>query len=141
MKKLLDQIVKFGIVGFICFFIDFGVVMVLKVIGVHYLVAGICGFLISVIANYILSFRFVFERKEDIDRRAEFVVFVALSAGGLLLNEAILWLCMEQVYAKWGWLNALITENLATAGAKIAATGVVMVYNFITRKIFLEKKG
>ena len=29
---------------------------------------------------------------------------------------------------------------MATAFAKIVATGVVMVYNFITRKMFLEQK-
>ena len=140
MNKLLNQILKFGAVGGVCFLIDFGVTMGLKVIGVHYLVAGLCGFLVSVVANYLLSFKFVFERKEDMDRKAEFVIFVALSAGGLLINEIILYICMDVIYANWNWLNQVISENLATAGSKIAATGVVMVYNFVTRKKFLEKK-
>lgn len=120
--------------------IDMGVTMLLKVIGVHYLVAGFCGFLVSVVCNYILSFKFVFERKEDMDRRKEFVIFVALSAGGLVINEVILYICMDVVYSNWNWLNQLISENPATAVSKIAATGVVMVYNFVTRKKFLEKK-
>ena len=68
------------------------------------------------------------------------MIFVVLSAGGLLINELILYLCIDLVYASWNWLNQLINENLATAAAKIAATGVVMVYNFVTRKMFLEKK-
>ena len=34
------------------------------------------GFTISVIINYILSMKFVFVRKEDMDRRKEFVIFV-----------------------------------------------------------------
>ena len=140
MNKLLQQILKFGAVGGVCFLIDFGVTMGLKLIGVHYLLAGLCGFLVSVVANYILSFKFVFQRKEDMDRKKEFVVFVVLSAGGLLINELILYLCIDLVYASWNWLNQLINENLATAAAKIAATGVVMVYNFVTRKKFLEKK-
>ena len=140
MNKLLQQILKFGAVGGVCFLIDFGVTMGLKLIGVHYLLAGLCGFLVSVVANYILSFKFVFQRKEDMDRKKEFVIFVVLSAGGLLINELILYLCIDLVYASWNWLNQLINENLATAAAKIAATGVVMVYNFVTRKKFLEKK-
>ncbi len=140
MNKLLQQILKFGAVGGVCFLIDFGVTMGLKLIGVHYLLAGLCGFLVSVVANYILSFKFVFQRKEDMDRKKEFVIFVVLSAGGLLINELILYLCIDLVYASWNWLNQLINENLATAAAKIAATGVVMVYNFVTRKMFLEKK-
>ena len=140
MNKLLQQILKFGAVGGVCFLIDFGVTMGMKLIGVHYLLAGLCGFLVSVVANYILSFKFVFQRKEDMDRKKEFVIFVVLSAGGLLINELILYLCIDLVYASWNWLNQLINENLATAAAKIAATGVVMVYNFVTRKMFLEKK-
>ncbi len=140
MNKLLQQILKFGAVGGVCFLIDFGVTMGLKLIGVHYLLAGLCGFLVSVVANYILSFKFVFQRKEDMDRKKEFVIFVVLSAGGLLINELILYLCIDLIYASWNWLNQLINENLATAAAKIAATGVVMVYNFVTRKMFLEKK-
>ena len=136
----MQQIFKFGIVGGVCFVIDMGVTMGLKLIGVHYLVAGFFGFVVSVVFNYILSFKFVFERKEDMDRRKEFVIFVVLSAGGLLINEIILYICMDVVYENWNWLNQTISENLATAGAKIAATGVVMFYNFITRKKFLEKK-
>ena len=38
-------------------------------------------------------------------------------------------------------LQQLIGRGLAEAGGKVVATAVVMVYNFITRKIFLEKKG
>ena len=140
MKKLMEQILKFGIVGGICFLIDMGVTMGLKVIGVHYLVAGFFGFVVSVVFNYILSFKFVFERKEDMDRKKEFVIFVALSTGGLLINEMILYICMDVIYANWTWLNQMISENPATAVSKIAATGVVMFYNFITRKKFLEKK-
>ena len=141
MKKLFAQIVKFGIVGFICFIIDFGLVMILKLLGVHYLIAGFCGFIVSVIANYLLSFRFVFVRKDDLDRRKEFIIFVVLSAIGLGLNELILYLCVDKLYASLPSLQTLLGENLAVAGSKIIATAIVMVYNFVTRKMFLEKKN
>ncbi len=161
MNKLFQQIVKFGIVGGFCFLIDIGVYNFLCKIGVHYLIAGFFGFLISVVANYILSFKFVFERKEDMDRRKEFVIFVALSAGGLVINEVILYICMDVIYANWNGLRSLV-ESMASFGtdiggkikeefvlephilaalaSKIVATGIVMVYNFVTRKKFLEKK-
>ena len=140
MKKLIAQIIKFGLVGVICFIIDFGLYNVLNFIGVHYLISGAVGFIVSVVANYILSFKFVFERKEDLDRRAEFIIFVVLSAIGLGVNELFIWLSMDVVYAKSELLQSLMGENLAKAVGKIFATGVVMVYNFVTRKIFLEKK-
>lgn len=142
MKKLLEQIVKFGIVGVLCFGIDFAVFSFLNyVVGAHYAVAAFWGFVISVIVNYILSMRYVFARKEQMDRKAEFIIFVVLSVIGLGLNELIIWGCVDGIYEGWQWLNEAISTEFAEIGGKIIATGVVMVYNFITRKIFLEDKG
>lgn len=95
---------------------------------------------VSVIVNYLLSMKYVFVRKEDMDRRKEFIIFVILSAIGLVLNEAIIKISLDVVYENWVWLRNFAGPTLATAGAKIVATGVVMVYNFVTRKIFLEQK-
>ena len=133
---------KFGIVGIIAFFIDFGVFKLLSgVFGVHYLVANFFGFTISLIFNYIASMTFVFERKENADKRAEFVIFTVLSVIGLLLNELIIFLCIEGIYLKIPALTAHMSRQWAETFGKIVATGIVMVYNFITRKIFLEKKS
>ena len=133
---------KFGIVGIIAFFIDFGVFKLLSgVFGVHYLVANFFGFTISLIFNYIASMTFVFERKENADKRAEFVIFTVLSVIGLLLNELIIFLCIEGIYLKIPALTAHMSRQWAETFGKIVATGIVMVYNFITRKVFLEKKA
>ena len=141
MKKLFEQIMRFGIVGVISFLVDFTVYTVLcNVIGVHYLIAGIAGFTISVIVNYILSMSFVFQRRDDISRRREFIVFVLLSLIGAGLNELILFICIDLIYSNWPWVQSWCPEKLANIGAKVVATGVVMVYNFVSRKIFLEKK-
>lgn len=143
MKKLMDQILKFGAVGFFCFFIDFAIyTILLAVIEWHYdyVIATFWGFTISVIVNYLLSMKYVFVRKDDMDRRKEFVIFVVLSIIGCILNEVLIVLCMNGIYDNWSWLQSLIGREMAKMGGKIVATGVVMVYNFITRKIFLEKK-
>ena len=149
MKKLLEQILKFGVVGIICFIIAFVITMVLSTVlrsalsmgtSQAALVAAFSGFVVSVIVNYLLSMKYVFVRREDMDRKREFIIFVILSVIGLLINEAIIKVCIDVIYVKWAGLNTLVGPTLATAGAKIVATGVVMVYNFITRKIFLEQK-
>lgn len=80
MKKLFAQIVKFGIVGFISFGIDYvtGLIvlnLVMALTSSSYfeaasLIGSIAGFTVSVIANYILSFKFVFERKEDMNKKS-----------------------------------------------------------------------
>ena len=40
----------------------------------------------------------------------------------------------------FGWLKQLLPIEWMNIAAKVFATVIVMVYNFITRKIFLEKK-
>ena len=149
MKKLIDQILRFGVVGIISFIVDFVITMAVSTLlrtsvgmttSQAALVGAFFGFVISVIVNYILSMKYVFERREDLDRKKEFTIFVVLSIIGLGINELIILFCIDLVYANWAWLHNLIGATLATAGAKIVATAVVMVYNFVTRKIFLENK-
>ena len=132
MKKLIEQILKFGVVGVVCFLIDFLITMAL--------VGAFFGFTISVIVNYLLSMKYVFVRKEDMDRKKEFIIFTILSLIGLVINELIIKVSIDVLYENWTWLKNLIGPTTVTAAAKIVATAIVMVYNFITRKIFLEQK-
>ena len=127
MKKLIIQLIKFGIVGVIATLIDLAVLMLLKeFMHVDVLVASAVAFSVSVIANYILSMIFVFKGSEN-SKVKEFIVFVALSIGGLLLNQFIMWIGTEIMTSYYLWVKAF-------------ALVFVPIYNFITRKIFLEKK-
>ncbi len=151
MKNLFAQIMKFGVGGAVCFGIDYIIgYSVMKIIvklggGTLFELASMAGsalgFTVSVIINYILSFKFVFERKEDLDRRKEFVAFIILSVIGLGLNQLIIWICVGPVYGNIAFLRNILNYDLAYTGAKVIATAIVMVYNFVTRKIFLEKKA
>ena len=139
--KLLEQIFKFILVGGISFLVDFVVYTVMcNVIHIHYMIAGISGFVISVIVNYILSMRYVFKSKEDMRKEKEFIIFVVLSLIGMLLNSLILYVCIDCIYHDLQWLNKTISAEWMNIVAKVVATSVVMVYNFVTRKIFLERK-
>lgn len=125
-EKLLKQIIRFGFVGGTAFIIDAGLLMILsKYFGINYMIANIIGFVVSVIYNYILSMKFVFEVNEKDDRK-NFIQFVILSVIGLGINEGIVHLCVSMIA-----LNLLFS--------KIIATIIVMIYNFISRKILLEK--
>jgi putative flippase GtrA len=147
MKKLLEQLIKFGFVGGLCFLIDFAISTVLFDLLNGILtrneataVGGFVGFTVSVVINYILSMKFVFERKEDMSRKKEFVIFVILSIIGLGVNEVILLVC-SGIYSGSEALSGIIGDTLWFAISKVIATAIVMIYNFISRKIFLEKKG
>ena len=151
MNKLLQQIVKFGIVGVVCFLIDYAVYRVAnfafeaagaaETFPQYIYVSLALAFCVSVVANYIMSFKFVFVRKEDMSRKKEFTIFLILSAIGLVINEICMYIGMDVIYAGWAWLQGIMSRDFAKdVFFKFGATGVVMGYNFITRKIFLEKK-
>lgn len=141
---------KFGVVGVVCFFVDYIIgLIVLNIIltlgsdslfELGSMAGSALGFVVSVIVNYVLSFKYVFDRKEDMNRKAEFVIFVVLSVIGLGLNQLIIWVCVGPIYNHIAWLKQWLNYNLAFTAAKVIATGIVMIYNFITRKIFLEQK-
>ena len=78
MINLIKQFLKFGVVGVICFVIDFTLYTTLNFLGCPYLISGVISFVVSVVVNYLLSMKFVFERREDISRRREFIVYVIL---------------------------------------------------------------
>ena len=69
--------------------------------------------------------KYVFAHKEGMSRRREFIIFVVLSVIGLVLNDGIVLALNDGL-------------GLEANIAKICATVLVMVYNFVTRKIFLE---
>jgi len=126
--KLIRQIIRFSLVGVICFFIDYGLLILLtRVFGVYYLISAAISFTVSVTVNYKLSMKYVFRGKDDISKRKEFIIFVLLSIVGLVINEVFMYLFTDGMGFKY-YIS------------KIGATIVVMIWNFVTRKIFLEQK-
>lgn len=141
MKKLFGQIVKFGAVGFLCFFIDYFIMVALtELVGIPSFIPSACSYTISTVVNYILSITVVFDADKNANKTTQFGIFVVLSLIGLGINQLLMW-------AGTGWLEGLMNRSSLLAAysryaymvVKIFATAVVMVYNFITRKIFIEK--
>ena len=125
-EKLLIQIFKFGIVGGIAFVIDYVSLIVCKeVFHLNTLLAAAIAFTISVIYNYIASVKWVFDVNKEKNEKANFVIFIVLSIVGLIITEIIMWFGTDVMK-----ISYLII--------KIVATAIVMVFNFITRKLFLE---
>ena len=124
---MLLQLVKFGVTGVIAALVDVGVLTLLvEIFLADVLVASAISFCVSVIVNYILSMSFVFKSKKQ-SKIKEFALFVILSIGGLCLNQLIMW--FGGIYTTVHYL-----------AVKIFAMIIVPVYNFVTRKIFLEAK-
>ena len=129
MRKLIEQFLKFGVVGTIAFCIDYGVLMLLsQAFDVDPVLSAAVSFCVSVIFNYLASMRYVFTHREDMSRGREFAIFIVLSAVGLAINE----ICMAAGVAVLG------TSALMVTVTKLFATAVVMVWNFFSRKKWLD---
>ena len=121
------QLIRFGVVGVIAAIVDVGVLVALKeLMQIDVLLSSAVSFSVSVIVNYLLSMSFVFKSRND-NKIKEFIIFVLLSIGGLCLNQLILWLGVK-------------FTSIYYLAIKIFAMVIVPVYNFLTRKIFLESK-
>ena len=129
MKGLIEQFLKFGVVGALAFLIDYGVLMLLsQVIGLDPVISASISFVVSVVFNYVASMHYVFTRRDDISRRREFTIFVILSAIGLVINEIIMVI----------GVNVLGDSALMVTITKLVATAIVMVWNFVSRKKWLD---
>lgn len=128
MIKLIQQIIKFGIVGVLAAIIDFGLLAILtEFLGIYYLLSAAISFIVATIFNYIASMKYVFDsRYEKGQKHQELFIFVILSLIGLGLNQVFMWFFVEITV-----LHYII--------AKVLATILVMAWNFISRKIWLEK--
>lgn len=125
-NKLLLQIFKFIVVGGTATVIDFVVLFILKeFIGLNEIVANTISFTVSVIYNYIASVKWVFDVDQDKSKSKQFITFIVFSIIGLLINNLILWICIDKL-------------SIYYLIGKVIATGIVMVFNFVTRKMFLE---
>lgn len=125
-KKLLIQIFRFGIVGGLAFVIDYAILILCReVLHLPILISSAIAFSISVIFNYILSIIWVFDVDKEKDKKKNFIIFILLSIVGLILTEIIMYIGTDIAH-----IHYLIV--------KIIATAIVMVFNFITRKMFLE---
>lgn len=126
-NKLLVQIFRFGVVGGLAFVIDYSILVLCKeVFNLSVLLSAAIAFSISVIANYILSIIWVFDVNKENDSKRNFILFIIFSIIGLGLTELIMWFGTDILK-----ISYLIV--------KIIATAIVMVFNFITRKMFLER--
>ena len=125
-KKILVQIFKFAIVGVVATLIDFLFLYIFReFFKFPVVLANTLSFVISVIYNYTASVKWVFDVNKEKSEKKQFITFIIFSVIGLLINDLIMWISVDQL-------------NIYYLLAKIIATLIVMVFNFVSRKIFLE---
>lgn len=128
MKKILKQFCRFSVVGVAAFLIDYGLLFVFtETLQMHYLMSSMLSFSVATTFNYVYSTKYVFECDVQQNKAGQFTVFLLLSACGLLLNSMLMRTLVEHMEMHYMF-------------AKLFSAVVVSIWNFVSRKIFLEEK-
>lgn len=131
IARLDCEFTRYLLVGGVSFLLDFGSMNLLILLlgsgrGAVYFATAVA-FLLGLICNYLLSVLFVFTsaRSEGKGRDLRsFFFFAAIGVAGLFLTEGI----MVLGYSMLGLHHALV---------KLVAAALVLLFNYIMRKIFI----
>lgn len=129
----LIKFFRYCFVGGIAFVVDYAVFAVVCLIlgkgAVVTTIGTIAGFICGLIVNFLLSKKFVFtEDSEKVSRKGEFVWYTIIGIVGAVLNVLLMMLFTEWVMS----MNRYI--------AKILVALIVLVYNYVARKVILYSK-
>lgn len=126
---ILQQLAKFVIVGVASTIIDWGIYFVLAdLVGWDPLIANIPAFAVATVFSFFTSIFWVFDTTKRKTRRRLFVEFIVLNLVAFALNELLLFVFINQL-------------GLGNMIAKVITTAIVMVFNYLTRKLFLEDRA
>ena len=138
MSNRLKEIVKFAFTGGVCFLIEYAALIALKEwLRLPVVAATPIAFLISVVFNYLLCVKWVFSGAKEGNKKAQ-IGFALTSVMGLFLNWAIMW-ALTTLLGEDGVLLSLLGIELKVYMLnKVIATGLVMVWNYFTKRWLLK---
>ena len=123
IKDMLEQFVKFCVVGLSGTIIDFGLTYIFKEkVRLNKYISNSIGFLSAATSNYILNRIWSFENHNPAIGE-QYMLFMAISLLGLLINNGVIYLLTKKLH-----LNFYV--------AKVIATGVVTLWNFVMNYLF-----
>lgn len=125
-QETTKQFGKFAIVGLMSLAVDYALLIFLvEVLKADLFFSTTVSFIASVIVNYVLSMKYVFDHREGMSRKREFTIFAILSAVGLGLNDLYMFVGVTML-------------NIGYQAMKLISTFLVTWYNFFSRRKFLS---
>jgi len=126
----LVQFIKFGLVGVTNTAISYGIYALGLWIGIHYIIASIIAFIISVAWSYLLNSTFVF-KKDNGENRVWWIVLLKTYASyaltGLIINNILLYV----------WVDSLEVNKYLAYFINLCIT---VPLNFILNKFWAFRK-
>ena len=127
-KNGFIQFFRYIFVGGIATIVDWGVLYVLTDFAhIHYLISTVIAFIAGLTVNYFLSKILVFKANEArVNATVEFLIYAAIGLIGLGITALIMF-----VFTDYFSLHYMIS--------KIIATIIVLIWNYVARKIIIYK--
>ena len=134
--RLASEFLRYAVVGGIAFVADFATLIASQEIYLRSFFSGVyiataLGFVVGLAVNYTLSLWFVFTSEKDRGKGrslAAFLVFGVIGLLGLVWTELGMWLGIELLH-----LNYMLV--------KVFVTGIVLLWNYLGRKILIFNGG
>jgi putative flippase GtrA len=124
----MTRFTKYFLTGAAAAAVDFALFFALvKLAGWPWYAAGTLSFVAATLVNYLISVRHVFKSGARFRKRDEIALTFFISAIGLGINQLILFL--------------LIRQGAMLLAAKICATAVVFIWNYIARHRFVFREA
>jgi putative flippase GtrA len=142
---VLKEFLRYCVVGGIAFLVDAGVLalfyyiifehvnaLIFGSIDLRNTLATACGFIAGLAANYVLSILFVFNssKQKSKNNAKAFLIYAVVGIIGLGLTEVGMNLGKAVLDESYDKLMPLV---------KVVVAGIVLVWNYIGRKIFVYK--
>ena len=120
---------RYCFVGGIAFIVDYGVSALIFFLMGNNAVSTVCGttagFVCGLLVNFLLSKKFVFTEDAKTGKKSEFLWYTVIGIIGWGLNVLLMLVATEWVF------------SINQYAAKIVVAMIVLVYNFLARKILL----
>lgn len=127
--NILIQLFRYIFVGGTAFTVDFFFLYFFSdICGIYYLISAVFSFVISVLVNYVMSTRWVFNQDNIENKVMEFNLFLLISTIGLVFTEILLYLFTDVL-----GIYYLIS--------KIISAIIVLFWNFLARRVMFYGKN
>ncbi len=122
LEHLLDRkLLRYFVSGGTAFIVDYATLLILtEVFGVYYLLSATAGFILGSLTIYLLSVKWIFDKRRFDQRSKEISVFFIIGITGLAINNIILWYFTDRLGVPYQY-------------AKLIAAAMVMLYNYFAR--------
>ncbi|WP_296857095.1 GtrA family protein [uncultured Methanobrevibacter sp.] len=123
------QLFRYVFVGGTAFIVDFFFLYFFSdICGIYYLISAILSFIISVLVNYLMSTKWVFNQNNIENKVFEFNMFILISTIGLGFTEILLYLFTD-IFGIYYLIS------------KIISAIIVLFWNFLARRVMFYGKN